>query len=74
MPDVSCFNIPAQYCTSRLSEHGRRIVQYQGDDYVVVGFYFAGRHGGNANRTPTYILRPLHGDGQMGAPHSRRVE
>ncbi len=70
MPELSCFNIPAHYCTSRLSEQGRRIVQYQGDDYVVVGLYFARRHSGNANRTPIYILRPIQG----WVPRTRRVE
>ncbi len=73
MPELSCFNVPAHYCTSRLSEHGRRTVQYQGNEYVVIGLYFASRHSGSAERTPVYILRPVHGNGQMGPLLTRRV-
>ncbi len=72
MPGLPCLNIPAHYCTSRFSEHGRRIVQYQGNQYVVIGLYFASRHNGNAERTPVYILRPVQDNGQMGSPQANR--
>ncbi len=72
MPELPCFNIPAHYCTSRFSEHGRRIVQYQGNQYAVIGLYFASRYNENAERTPVYILRAVQDNGQMSSRQVNR--
>jgi hypothetical protein len=45
----------AEQCTSSGIEHGKRIVIYRGDEYVLVGFYFAGDL--NGHRELFYILR-----------------
>jgi len=57
-------NIPAHSCSPGVSEEGRRFVLYQGEEYAVIGMYFARTHGRNGKRTLFYILRPFTGDEQ----------
>lgn len=54
----------AEQCTSSGLEHGKRIVSYRGDEFVLVGFYFAGDL--NGHRELFYILRLRNGHGERG--------
>ncbi len=59
-------NVPAHVCSNRISEQGRRIAQYRGDEYAIIGFFFARNHSDHSRRTLFYILRPFAGDGNVG--------
>jgi len=52
-------NARADECSAAVFERGLRIVQYQAEGYVMVGFYFARSH--NGQRELYYILRPIDG-------------
>ena len=64
-------NARADECSAAVMERGHRIVQYRGEGYIMVGFYFA--RGNNGQRDLYYILRPSDGDSTTGiAVISRR--
>lgn len=66
MAKFSCFNVPAHSCSATLSAKGRRIVQYEGNEYAIIGLYLARHHRPSARRILMYVLRPVDGDGQTG--------
>lgn len=66
MTDLQYLNVPAHSCSAGTSEQGRRIVQYQGDAFAIIGFYFAHNNGSHKKRTLVYVLRPVTGDGPAG--------
>ncbi len=54
-------NARADLCSATLVEGGRRVVRYRGEEYIMVGFYFARDPAGQ--RELFYILRLPGGDG-----------
>lgn len=50
----------ADQCSLPVVLGGRRVVSYQGEDYFMLGLYFAGSS--NGHRELYYILRLLDGD------------
>lgn len=54
-------NARADECSAAVIERGERVVRYQGEGYVMVGFYFA--RGDNGQRELYYILRPADENG-----------
>jgi hypothetical protein len=56
MNDPIHLNARADDCSSGVTEVGRRVIQYKGGAYVIVGFYFA--RGSNGQRDLYYVLKP----------------
>ncbi len=52
----------AEQCSLPTVVHGRRVMTYQGEEYVMLGLYFA--RSLNGQRELYYILRPLDGAGR----------
>jgi len=52
-------NARADECSMATVEHGQRVMRYQGEEYVIIGLYFARGHDGH--RELFYILRQLNG-------------
>ena len=63
----------ANRCAPPVVEHGRQIVRYDGDDYLMVGIYFARSQGllphRNGDRELYYILKPISMGGLEPGPH-----
>lgn len=62
MPEPVYLNATAKHCSALKIERGQRVVRYQGEDYMMVGLYFA--RGNNGERELFYILRHSNRDGQ----------
>lgn len=62
MPEPVYLNATAKNCSAVMVERGQRIVRYQGEEYLMVGLYFA--RGTNGERELFYILRHSDRDGQ----------
>ncbi|MGH2452765.1 MAG: hypothetical protein ACRDF5_03245 [bacterium] len=64
MPEPVYLNATAKHCSAVMVERGQRVVRYQGEEYLMVGLYFA--RGNNGERELFYILRHSNGrDGQQ---------
>lgn len=61
MPEPVYLNATAKNCSAVMVERGQRIVRYQGEEYLMVGLYFA--RSNNGERELFYILRHSNGDG-----------
>jgi len=55
-------NAHARECSAVFVERGQRFVRYHGEEYLMVGLYFA--RGLNGDRELFYILRSARLDGQ----------
>ncbi|HZY31474.1 MAG TPA: hypothetical protein VFF86_07510 [Candidatus Methylomirabilis sp.] len=56
----------ADQCSLPVIVQGNRIVSYQGEQYVMLGLYFARNM--NGNRELYFILRVFDGDARAGRP------
>lgn len=62
-------NARADECSTATVEHGQRVLRFQGEEYVIIGLYFARGH--NGQRELFYVLRSLNG-GSGGTGGMRR--
>ena len=60
--DVVHRNARADRCSRPVAERGQRFVRFQGEEWLILGLYFAHAH--NGQRELFYILRLHEGDGQ----------
>jgi hypothetical protein len=70
MLDPIHLNARADDCSSATTERGHHFVQYRGEGYIMVGFYFA--RGTNGQRELYYILRPTNGTHAPQADNPRK--
>jgi hypothetical protein len=64
MSDPVHLQARADQCSLPFVVQGRRLVSYQGEEYVMLGLYFARTQ--NGNRELYYILRLSDGKGTLG--------
>ncbi len=62
VPDPVHLNARADQCSTAVFDGGQRVVHYRGEEYVMVGLYFARSPSGQ--RELFYILRMPNGDGR----------
>ncbi len=60
--DVVHRNARADRCSRPVAERGQRFVRFQGDEWIILGLYFA--HTPTGQRELFYILRLHDSDGQ----------
>lgn len=70
---VRYLNLPAHMCSREVSAPNPTIVRYGGEQFVIIGFFFAERHDGIPNgheprRILHYVLRTFDGDSSNGLP------
>ena len=61
VPDPVHLNAKADQCSTTVVNGGQRVVRYRGEEYLMVGLYFA--RGANGQRELFYILRLPGGNG-----------
>ncbi len=59
MLELVYLNARADECSAATIERGQRVMRHRGEEYIVIGLYFA--RGQEGQRELFYILRPLNG-------------
>ncbi len=67
VPDPVHLNARADQCSTTVVDGGQRVVRYRGEEYVMVGLYFARSPSGQ--RELFYVLRLPDGNGGGPPPH-----
>lgn len=67
VPDPVHLNARADQCSTSVVNGGQRVVHYRGEEYIMVGLYFA--RGSSGQRELFYILRLPDGDGAGQPSH-----